>query len=256
VRKEVKKLNKKLLGTILALSLAVIITVAAVVPTLAHGNQSDDGKSDSIITFYGSGGSVNFQLPQGIPSHPTALMIEVYNFDKRSSLGAMDVMPVYIWVPARNAFTTVAIISDNPNPDFFAFAKTLLNNTPVWTPPIMPNLFQVADKELEVQRHGDVLTVNLTVPINITLPASLGGSFTLPPTALEFRGIDDAFKDEGTMPLLPSPPLSGYTIKMTFTGKPAWVRVWIKPWTGPFPITFDGTLFMHVIRTYTPPPAP
>jgi hypothetical protein len=250
-------LNKKILGPLLAFSLAIIITVATVVPVFAHGNKRGDDKSDSPITFYGSGGSVILQLPEGIPSHPTTLSIEVYDFDKRSSLGAMNVMVVYLWVPAKNSFVSVAIISDNPNPDFFAFTKMLLSNTPVWAPPVMPNLFQVADKELEVRRHGDVLTVNLTVPISITLPDPLGGSFTLPPTALEFRGIDDVFKDEGTVSLLPSPPLSGYTIKMTFMGKPAWVRLWIPQWTGgPAAFMFDGTLFMHVTRTYTPPPAP
>jgi hypothetical protein len=249
-------LNKKVFGTLLAFSLAIIITVAAVVPAFAHGNQRRDDKNGSIITFYGSGGSVFFQLPSGIPSHPTALQIEVYDFDRRSYFGAMDVMVVYLWVPAINSPVTVAICSDNPNLDFFAFSKMLLNNTPVWTPPIMPNLFKVADKELEVQRHGDVLTANLTVPLNIALPDTLGGDFTLPATTLEFRGIGDVFKDEGTMTLLPSPPLSGYTIKMTFIGKPAWVRLLIPQWTGPFPITFDGTLFTHVTRTYTQPPPP
>jgi len=248
-------MNKKVLGVVLALSLAAIIAVAAVVPALAHGNQSGDDKRGSLITFYGNGGSVFLQLPTGIPSHPTTMQIEVYDFDRRSYFGAMNVMVVYLWVPARNSPASVAICSDNPNPDFYAFAKMLFNNTPVWTPPIMPNIFQVADKELEVRKHGDTLTANLTVPLNITLPAPLGGSFTLPPTALEFRGIGDAFNDEGTVSLLPSPPLSGYTITMKFIGKPAWVRLWIKPWIGVFPISFDGTLFMRATRTYTPPPA-
>jgi hypothetical protein len=131
----------------------------------------------------------------------------------------------------------------------------------------MPNIIQVADKELEVHRHGDVLTANLTVPVNISLPFqfwpppfnAIGDlSFTLPPTALEFRGIDDAFKDEiPLLKLLPSPPLSGYTITMATVSKPAWVRLGMSQWTGGFGnFAFDGTLFTRFTRTWVPPPAP
>jgi hypothetical protein len=166
----VKKLNKKVLGTLLSLSLAVIITVAAVVPALAHGNQCDDDKSASLTTFYGSGGNVVIQLPQGIPSHPTALGILVLDVDKWSTFGAMDIMAVSIWIPQLNSLFPVVVISDSTNPDFYAFFKTVYINSAIWAPPIMPNIIQVADKELEVHRHGDVLTANLTVPVNISLP--------------------------------------------------------------------------------------
>lgn len=242
-------MNKKVLGTILTLSLAVIIAVAAVVPALAHSNHYDGGKSASPITNYGSGGSVHVQLPPGEPSHPTILMIDAYDIDKRSSFGAMDLMMVWLWVPSSNLHAPVALISDNPNPDFFDFAKTLFNNTPVWIPAAgMTNVFEVADDELEVWKRGDVLTANLTVPISITLPEPLGGSFTFPPTALEFRGFDTAFREENTLP--------GYTTT-TSIKKPAWVRLWIPEWTGgAIPTEFVGTLWMYLKRTYTLPPAP
>jgi hypothetical protein len=242
-------LNKKVLKTIVALSLAVIIAVAAVVPALAHSNHCNGGKSDSPITNYGSGGSVHVQLPPGEPSHPTILMIDAYDIDRRSSFGAMDIMMVWLWVPSLNLHAPVALISDNPNPDFFDFAKALFNNTPVWIPAAgMTNVFEVADGELEVRKRGDVLTANLTAPISITLPEPLGGSFTFPPTALEFRGFDTAFREESA--------LAGYTTTVSIN-KPAWVRLWIPQWTGgAIPTEFVGTLWIQLKRTYTLPPAP
>ena len=123
-------MNKKIFLAILALSLAVIITVAAVAPAIAHSNQCDDD-NDSPITNYGSGGSVHVQLPPGEPSHPTILMIDAYDINKWSSFGAMDVMMVWLWVPSLNLHAPVALISDNPNPDFFDFAETLYDGTPV-----------------------------------------------------------------------------------------------------------------------------
>lgn len=246
-------MNKKILGAVLAL--IAIIAVAAAAPALAHDH--DNKKNDSLITFYGSGGDVILQLPSGVPSHPTNLRVEVYDFNKDSSFGAMDAMFVAVWVPAVNRYFAGAIISDNPNPDFYAFAKTVLNGTPFWSPLAgMENIFQVADEELEVRRHGDVLMANLTKSINVTLSTiPWGGNFTLPPIALEFRGIGDVFRDEAST-LLPKPLMSGYTISQTFLDKPAWVRVWIAQWLGSLPVYRTvGTLILHTARTYIPPPA-
>jgi hypothetical protein len=244
----VKRLNKKVFVTVLALSLAVIIAVAAVVPALAHSNQCNDDNNDS-PTNYGSGGSVHVQLPQGEPSHPTTLQIDVYDINRWSSFGAMDVMMVWLWVPSMNIHAPVALISDNPNPAFFDFAETLFSNTPVWIPAAgMTNIFQVADEELEVSKRGDVLTANLTAPIAITLPDPLGGSFTFPPTALEFRGFDTPFREENVLP--------GYSEQTTIT-QPAWVRLWIPEWTGGAIATeYVGTLWLYMKRTYTLPSAP
>jgi hypothetical protein len=257
----VKKLNKKFLGPFLALFLAVIIAVAAVVPALAHGNKGDDDKSDSLTTFYGSGGNVKLQLPPGDPSHPTDLDFVVFDFDRRSTFGSFDAMIVALWVPKLNGYVPVAVVSNSPNPEFFNHAHTVLGGTPPWNPAAeMRNIFEVSDTEFEVHKRGDVLTAELTVPLDLALNFSkvtgplkfLGDlSFTLPPIKIEIRGFDSTFKDEAV-----SKTLSGYTITQNTINKPAWVRVWSAPWLGFAPQYTAGTLFVHVTRTYTPPPAP
>jgi hypothetical protein len=261
----VKKLNKKVLGTVLALSLAAIIAVVAVVPALAYANNRYCDKSDSLTTFYGSGGNFNLQLPPGVPDHPTDLQFVVFDFDKRSTFGSCDVMLVVLWVPALNGYASVAVVSDSPNPEFFDQSYTVLGGTAVWNPAKgFSNIFPVSDTELEVNKRGDVLTAELTVPVEIALPfqnlpafAFLGDmSFTLPSIKIEIRGFDSTFKDEAVQNIVPHPPLSGYTITQNTINKPAWVRFWSTPWLGAAPQYTTGTLFVHVTRTYTPPPAP
>ena len=178
----------------------------------------------------------------------------------------MDSMIVALWVPAVNGYASVAVVSDSSNPEFFDHAHTVLGGTPVWNPAAgMLNIFEVSDTELEVHKRGDVLTAELTVPLDLALNFSkvtgplkfLGDlSFTLAPIKIEIRGFDSIFKDEAVMNLVPHPPLSGYTITQEAINKPAWVRVWSTPWLGFTPQCTAGTLFVHVTRTYTPPPAP
>ena len=260
-----KKLNKKILGTVVALFLAVIIAVVAVVPTLAYGNNRYCDNSDSLTTFYGNGGNFNLQLPPGVPSHPTDLHFVVFDFDRRSTFGSIDAMIVALWVPALNGYASVAVVSDSPNPEFFDHSYTVLGGTPVWNPAKgFSNIFSVSDTELEVHKRGDVLTAELTVPVEIALPfqnlpafAFLGDlSFTLPPIKIEIRGFNSIFKDEAVQNLVPHPPLSGYTITQNTINKPAWVRFWSTSWLGAAPQYTTGSLYVHVTRTYTPPPAP
>ena len=232
------------------------IVIALIAPSLAV-IKGEMNNNDSLVTFFGSGGHVVLQLPQGSPSHPTTLAVEIFHFNERSTFGAFDVMIIYNWVPARNAFSPVAIITDSSNPDFYDFAKKVVLNTAIWNPSAgMLNIFQVTNNELKIEMQGNVLTANLTVPVSITLTTAFGGNFVLPPTALQFRGFDNAYNDETSIPFLPSPPLSGYVITMDLLDKPAWVHLWNTQWTGSTAFfEFDGTLYQHVTRTYTPPPA-
>ena len=238
------------LGTVLSLSLAIIVAVAAIAPTSANYIQSN-----SLVADYGSEGQVVLQLPSGVPSHPTTLMITVSDMDRRSEFGSHNLLSISLWIPQRNNLVSVAIISDCPDPDAPPYVKTVLAGTPVWKPPMYQNLFYVADEELEVKMRGDVLTANLTKSVHISLPfpAPIGDlSFDLPPMALEFRGFDDAFSDKETL-VLPKPLFSGYTITTTSTNKPAWVSVSIPTWCGSS-FKFVGTLTPQLVRTYTPPP--
>jgi hypothetical protein len=236
--------SNTILGTVLVLSLAVIIAVAAVAPALAHGGKSDPPSTDN-YPQYSAGGNVILQLPPAT-GHPTDLMIVAYDVEKRSAFGAGDIMVVYLWVPALNMYLPVADIIDTSNPDLIAWAKAIFAGLP-----IAQNIIPVADKELEVWKCGDVLTANLTVPVTIKLPAvPFGGDFTILPIAIEFRGFDETFRDKSTG-VFPS----GWKYSITRIERPAWVQVWTS-WVSIGTYRNVGTLYVHETATYTPPPAP
>jgi hypothetical protein len=162
-------------------------------------------------------------------------------------------MIVSRWIPLLNTMTPVAIITDSDNADYIALLKAAWAGWPVWFPPVMENVIQVADDELEVWSRGDVVTANLTVSVPITLSAGAGGNFTLPPTTIVFRGIGDAYSDQITSEF-PKPLFSGYKITFKATDKPAWVSVDIPTWLKGSGIEFVGILNLHETMTYIAPP--
>lgn len=257
--------RRLLFGTVLALS--VIITVAAIAPALASNNRNDPA-----VKFYASVGTVILQLPPApnkigtaTPAHPTDLYVAVADWEKPSAFGAAghDLFYVALWIPQRNAYQPVAFITDNNDADFLNLIKTAWNGTWIWLErwfvpsPFFRNVITVEPDELEVSRHGDVVTANLTCEVNVYLPfPGLGGewaawgnqTFTLPPMSLEFRGIDTPFKSEFTATLP-----SGYTITETGWEKPAWVSVEISQWVGGAPFRAVGATSHNWKVTYTPP---
>jgi hypothetical protein len=250
--------KRTILGTVLALSLAVIIAVAAAAPALATYNTNS-------TVFYDTHGSVVLQLPPsggspppaGVAGHPTNVVLKAYDYDRRS--GSADVLVVYIWVSASNSMIPIAAITDQTPT---AIVKAIWNNTPVYSEVngvvIRNNIKQVADKELDVWmesvwtyygcgRNGygysnsETLMANLTVPVQLDftgLPSVFGSSFTVPPMTIMFRPIADGFREEGE----------------TGTDVPAWARVAIPKWLGPAELEVVGHITEHNVATYTLPP--
>ena len=248
---------------LLALSLTIIIAVSALAPTVAvakHKNEDDLG-----LTNYMYGGQVTVQLPEGVPSHPTTLLIGASHVQRKGDYpmhGPHDVISVYIWIPQLNRFMPVIAISTNQNPEHQDLIKEIYNNTPLWNPALgFENCYWIDKDELYTTKRGDVFFVNLTVGFHVALNftkspmppmKALGDlSFELPPIAMEVRGIDSPYSEESmaTMP-------SGWSVEGSYLRKPAWVRLWIQEWTAGIsdPFKFVGTLGVHGKQTLTPPP--
>ena len=253
-------MNRKILITVLVLSLSVVMAVALVAPSFAHSKKDDD----SNLVVYGQHGEVILQLPAGIPSHPTALRLIASDLNKKSEFGATDTLLVALWIPAANTFVPVAQIVDSSDPSRIDFLHTLFNNTPIWRDPLMPNVIQVADNALDVWMEDDVIVANLTTTVKITLPfdqlplpqKAWGNlTFNLPPMTLTFRPIARGFHYEETTSLLPHPPLSGYTIEVTSMQSPAWVTADIPSWIHGGWLEATGHICTHLTQTDIPPAA-
>ncbi len=238
-------MSKKINALILAVSLAVVITVAAVAPTFA----AQEFPINANDTSKGSHGNVTVSLPVGggaVAGHPTELVLSAYDYGE--SMNYADLLILAVWLPAMNSFVPIAVIGDQaPN----AQVKGMWNNTAVYLEingaVIRNNLKTVTDTQLNVWTEGHgatenlVLMANLTVPVQLDftgLPSSVfGSSYAVPAMTLMFRGIGDSFPHEETL----SFP-SGISTTSTHVDIPAWVRVGIPAWLGNHALTVDGTI--------------
>jgi hypothetical protein len=236
------------LTAILGLVLAAILTGTAVIAQTPTPTPS----AKSNITAYSNGANVAISLPQGNTTHPLDLRIAVSHIDPRSDYGGPDTLSLYIWAPAMNMYVPVAILSTNTDPDAITWIKGVMNNTPIWTPPTMMNYFTPTTNQFKVYMDGDNLWVNSTASYNITLPAQLGGNFTLPPMTLMFIPIGQGFAHQETT-VLAKPQYSGWTIQMSHTDVPAWVRLVIPAWVGNSQVEVVGTMMLDSTTVYIPP---
>lgn len=271
-KKEVKTLKRKtILGTVLALSLAVTVVIVAVAPTIA-----DAQSSAGVATLYGNGANVVLQLPQAggaLANRPITLQIQAFDFDKRSDYGGPDVLIILLWVPTVNSFVPVAGFTDNPDPAARAWHSQVSAGSPM-----AQNEFAVADKDLEIwvergkssgsgcwtwDQYGryvwdydseDItLIANLTVSKDIKIgdpfpPFFKALNFTLPPLTLVFRGVGNAYSEKTTQ-VLPS----GWTVKTSSRVTPAWVQVSIPAWLASGRMQFDGYMEYFNPKIYSPP---
>jgi hypothetical protein len=237
--------------------------------------------SNNQIINYGTGSMVYLNLPPapnatsppaapGTPSRASDIQLRCYHYNPESSLGAFDLINVYLWIPQRNSYTPVASITNLANTEIY---QNVWNNTFIWLKTTIPNanllnVIQVGIKDLSVSTqagspssmYGDNLWVNLTKSVTINLAlnlfpqptGALGNlTFTLPPMTLRFIPIANSYTDQGTNALLPS----GYLRQPFATMRtPAWVEESIPSWLGgTAPLEVSGHIDYQFKEIITPP---
>lgn len=210
----------KVLGIVLALLLAVIVSAT---PALARPNG---------IQFYGSFGRA-FISP---PSHPH-MMIQVFDFNKRSSFGAHDGLLLHVWGPDLGIpieeYLPCKVVTDNA--EKADLANEMFSFSPIWLGAEL-----VEEDDLEVWRKGNKLFANLTVEIPLT------DEYYIPPSYIEFEGCGGAIHgtETGVFP-------SGYEMTTTYMGFDAFVTFVCHPWECVYPA--GGFVALHMCITITPP---
>lgn len=244
-----KRLSLVVLFSVL---LASSITVAVFAQAQTNDLSQTSDASTNVVDYIDAGGNVILTVPNGSISHPLNLRILTEKINSSSDFGALNLMEIQIWHPTLNMYVNVAIIETNTNPEAIAWSKNLLNGTPIWTPPLMQNYFTPSEEELQMYTEGDIFWVNLTTPVNVTLPVVLGGNFTVPPMTLMFVPIGESFPHQETI-VLPKPNYSGWTIVNSHIDTPAWVRTEIPMWVTNAAIENVGTMITDGTMVYIPP---
>ena len=100
------------------------------------------------------------------------------HIDKQSSMGAEDMMAVFLWLdtPTGPAYVRAATVGDNPAG--VDFRKKLNVGTPA-----EQYCHLVKENEIQMRLHGNTLFVGWTVPIPLYPPP-----YILPPGCLIFEG--------------------------------------------------------------------
>jgi hypothetical protein len=216
--------------------------------------------------------STSPSVPPGTPSRPSDIQLRPYDLTESNFAGAHDAILVYLWVPQRNAYTPVALITDASNTSIY---QQIWNNSFIWykmntSDASLLNIIQVSDTELQVWSQNsqtgstqcpDMLIANLTRSVNITLvfnlwpqPQQSWGnlSFTLPPLTLTFREISDkSYYDSTLFSSLPS----GWKYQPTAEMRtPAWVEERVPAWLGDAsPLEVVGHIDWGYSQTFLPP---
>ena len=109
------------------------------------------------------------------------MIIIAWHIDKHSSLGAEDMLNIYLWLetPTGHACVPAATIGDNPQA--VEFRKALSARAPAGQ-----NNQLVKKEELQVRVHGNTLFAGWTVPITLFPP-----TYTLPPACILFEGYGE-----------------------------------------------------------------
>ena len=114
-----------------------------------------------------------FELPD--------FVIIARNVDKQSSMGAEDMLAVYLWLETPSGYAYVRAGTAGDNPEGVKWRKTLFEGTPI------PQYCHLLKKdEIQVRLHGNTLFAGWTVPIPL-----FPQPYTLPPACILFEGYGD-----------------------------------------------------------------
>ena len=140
--------KRQSLAVVLAACLAVTIGVAV----FAQAQPIPATTTSTVVR--GDGANVSIQLPQGNLSHPLNLRFGVTQAPINADY-SLAIMQVFMWVPATNSYIGVAILSTNTNQSAITWVKTVVNGSPIWTPPLLMNYFVPTPDQLQITIDND-----------------------------------------------------------------------------------------------------
>lgn len=280
--REVNVLRKKLVLTIFAILLAgsMLAGVFLLAPASSQVNAAQyQNKGTGALVYLNLPPAPNATsppAPSGTSSRPSDLLLRAYDLPNSTFAGPHDALMVYLWIPQRNSYNPVALITDANDTSVY---QKVWNGTFIWYNTTVAssslfNIIKVSDQDLQIWTQNskasgpdsdikshDMLVVNLTTSVNVTLPFNLWPqpsqsygnlSFTLPPLTFTFININkNGYYSADSIAALPS----GWKYQPVAEMRtPAWVEERVPLWLGTTsPLEVVGHIDWGYSQTYTPP---
>jgi hypothetical protein len=192
-------MKRKALLTVL--TLVTVLAVTAIAPAFTKNFNLPEG----VGRIYYTGGQASIAPPPDWPfsANPASEVRFVASHIEAGSLGPGDTLLVMRAIPIAPGWVPMAYFTTNPNA--VNYAKTLWNGTGAgW------NTFYVPENELMVKRHGNTITVSLSVPKDCL--SRMGDVFTIPAFSMELNKVGGSVHNEMTLTLTGYPNASGITL--------------------------------------------
>jgi hypothetical protein len=245
--KEVKRLNKKVLLTVLMF--AAIIAMVSIAPASTKNFNYPEGQN---ITYI-SGGEGIIAPPAGYFGMATSMRLKAHDVEIGTH-GSGDNLEIDLLFPLPTGpiYLPIAYFTTNPNTDVLVWLKSVLNGFPCASLP--NNMRYVSDDVLIVERHGNSITVELTAPQTILMMTSTGAvPVVVPAFTMELNKVGGSVHNEEIIELTGYPGASGYTgyiEEMGFNAKGAFTS---QAWSYANHAMTDCFIIMHGKTIYVPP---
>ena len=244
--------TKKLLttGTVFALVLTIFVSGASTAPALACVADTLPGGH---IQYF-SVGSIAITVDPSITHFPVTNQLEIHFADfAHSTSGSYDQIGVYFMMPGFGLVPLAIITTSQAGADF---AKVAWKNTFVYMPPLMDNVKVVSHHVLEVEKHGNSISVDFNpltpIALKMYVPQQFTTSFTLNLPAFHV----ELYKYGGSTHSVSYTDLtsfSGYSLKTDVTGFNSHSAFTCAAWNMIRAAGTDSSIVMHGILTWTPP---
>ena len=227
-------MNKKVTGIFLLLTVNIVAIMIA--PAFTKNFNLPEG----VNRIYKSGGDAIVATPEGFPIPSLRILavnLEAGAHGPGESIVLQMQIPSGAWIPIAH-ITTIA--------DSIPFLSVMWSGLPAAN-----NIISVLDSELDVDRHGNRITVNLNAPKVISL---MFGDVTIPAFTMELNKVGGSIHTEYSIPLIGYPGASGYTIEVEMMGFNAEGAFTCEAWDYAEEQMTEEVITMHGIETFIPPP--
>jgi hypothetical protein len=247
-----QKDRNKALSASLLFVLITVIASSVFASALAKNVDVPEG----IKIIYYSRGSANVEVPQGWPpgGQSTTMLRIVATHIEAGNMGTGDTIFIYSYNSASPMGPWIPVAVFTTNTEALALYRAVWSGTPVASP---TNSKTVLESTLKVERHGNRIIAELTVPQSImwakATPPPSYLPVTIPAFKMELDKVGGSVHPEPySQTLIGYTGASGYTLNDCIMGFDAAGAFTCQAWSYTERPMGDSAIVMHGTRTYIP----